>query len=125
MMEMIAQYDIQAAIDAAVQQEMREQALQQRNESIEETIRKLAIALQDRKKIEAMWPNAPVDADLFAHLELDIDLRDGEVTAETAARDIYGNPLFSHLFDLKPAQGALMPAQAPQGALMPAQIVNT
>ena len=101
MMEMIASYDIQAAIDAAVKQEMNARAEELSNMSIEETIKRLAIALQDRQRIEAMWPGAPVDADLFAHLEMDIDLQHGTVTTETAARDIRGDPLYAHLFDLK------------------------
>ena len=129
MMDMIASYDIQAAIDAAVQQEMNARAYELNNLSIEETIGKLAVALQDRKRIEAMWPSAPVDDNLFAHLELDVDLKEGTVTAETAARDIRGDPLYAYLFDLKtlPApQGAATQQQplqttAPQGNLQPAR----
>ena len=38
---------------------------------------------------------------MFSHLKMSIDLHDGIVTAETAAKDIHGLPYHSYIFDLK------------------------
>lgn len=103
MMQMIATYDLQSAIDAAVQEEMlkHQNVAVQNNASIEETLQELARLLKDQQQIKRLWPSAPTDIDLFSHLRMDIDLHDGLVTTETAAKDIHGLPYYQYIFDLK------------------------
>ena len=101
MTEMIAQYDFQAQIDSAVQQEMARVQLEQNNQNIEKLILQLGKAMKDQKRIVQLWPNAQADTPIFSHLELKFDLDDGKVTTTTAAKDFQGNPLFKHVLDME------------------------
>ena len=43
-----------------------------------------------------MWPDSAKlnDKEMFSHLNFDINLANGKVTAETAAKDYHGKPLY-------------------------------
>ena len=47
-----------------------------------------------------MWPDAKMkDKEMFTHLNFEFDLGKGEITAETAAKDYHGVPIYSHVYD--------------------------
>lgn len=49
-------------------------------QTIEELISKLSEAMKDQQRIIQLWPDAPLDIDLFSHLELTFDLKGDKVT---------------------------------------------
>lgn len=67
----------------------------------EASIEDLIAAMQDKFVEERMafWTNAPAsDAPLFQHITMDFNMHDKIVTAETAAKDHRGNPIYSYEF---------------------------
>ena len=100
MMQMIATYDLQSAIDSAVTEEMSKQTAQN-TESIDKLLAHLGKLLSDQNEIKKLWPNAPTNVDIFSNLNLEFDLKDGTVQAQTAARDSRGHPVYQYLFNLK------------------------
>ena len=94
MIDMIASYDLETAIDAAVQEEVMNKQIEDNNKTIEHAIKNLADALQDQKRIKQVWPDAPIETGVFSHMELNFDLYDGKVTVETAAKDTRGDAYY-------------------------------
>ena len=78
MMQMIASYDLQRAIDSAVEEEMSKKAAQN-TESIEQLLARLTKLLNDQNEINKLWPNAPANVDIFSNLNLEFNLKDGTV----------------------------------------------
>ena len=78
MMQMIASYDLQSAIDSAVEEELSKKAAQN-TESIEQLLAHLTKLLNDQNEIHKLWPNAPANVDIFSNLNLEFTLKDGTV----------------------------------------------
>lgn len=70
------------------------------SQSIEEsTTEDLIAALYEKfeKERTGFWPNAPTkDYPVFEHINLAIDMNEGKVVAETAAKDKTGQPLYRY-----------------------------
>ena len=50
-----------------------------------------------------MWPEAKMkDKEMFTHMNFEFDLGNGAITAETAAKDYHGVPIYSHVYDTNP-----------------------
>ena len=64
--------------------------------SVKELLVKLQEAFQDDARIETMFPDAENDKEMFTHLNLEFDLSNSKITAETAAKDIHGVPIYSY-----------------------------
>ena len=48
-----------------------------------------------------MWPEAKMkDKEMFTHLNFEFDLNGGKITAETAAKDYHGVPLYQYVYDM-------------------------
>ena len=48
-----------------------------------------------------MWPDAKMkDKEMFTHLNFEFDLNGGRITAETAAKDYHGVPLYQYVYDM-------------------------
>jgi len=55
--------------------------------------------MEDRFIAMRLWPAAPEsDAPLFEHINMEFNLHDHKVTAETAAKDHHGEPIYSYDF---------------------------
>ena len=89
----------------------------------------LIYAMNDRldDAREALWKHAPEsDAPLFEHIEVEFNLQDHIITAETAARDHQGNPIYSYEFSensvetIEPA----VPSAAPVSELISDALAN-
>lgn len=49
-----------------------------------------------------MWPDARLkDREMFTHLNLEFDLNNSKITAETAAKDYHGVPIYQYIYDTK------------------------
>ena len=49
-----------------------------------------------------MWPDARLkDKEMFTHLNLEFDLNNNKVTAETAAKDYHGVPIYQYIYDTR------------------------
>jgi len=47
-----------------------------------------------------MWPDARLkDREMFTHLNLEFDLNNSKITAETAAKDYHGVPIYQYIYD--------------------------
>ena len=64
----------------------------------------------------ALWKDAPAsDAPLFDFIEMDFNLHDDVITAETAAKDHHGKPIYSYTYTpdsvetVEPAAPAVAP----------------
>lgn len=67
----------------------------------------------------AFWPKAPAsDAILFEHLNLDFNMHDRTVTAETAAKDHHGEPLYSYEISTDAVETVQPVAAAPVSELI-------
>ena len=89
----------------------------------------LIYAMNDRldDAREALWKHAPEsDAPLFEHIEVEFNLQDHIITAETAARDHQGNPIYSYEFSensvetIEPA----VPSAAPVSEMISDALAN-
>ena len=61
---------------------------------------KLNEALQDETEMEKMFPFASLsDKEMFTHLNLEFDLNNEKITAQTAAKDCHGAPMYQFVFD--------------------------
>ena len=63
--------------------------------SVQELLVKLHETLQDESQIENMFPDVgKEDKEMFTHLNLEFDISNEKITAETAAKDYHGVPLY-------------------------------
>ena len=63
--------------------------------TVQELLVKLQEALQDEEEMEKMFPFARLsDKEMFTHLNLEFDLNNEKITAETAAKDYHGVPMY-------------------------------
>ena len=47
-----------------------------------------------------MWPDARIkDKEMFTHLNLEFDLNNNKITAETAAKDYHGVPIYQYIYN--------------------------
>ena len=94
----VEQYDFESAWDKA------QLDLKNKRETItlaEASLEDLIAATQDKFAIEGkgFWTTAPAsDAPLFEHINVEYNLHDGIVTAETAAKNHHGEALYSYEF---------------------------
>lgn len=67
---------------------------------VQDLLAQLHDALEDQ--VSEMWPDAPLkDAEMFEHLQFEFDLHNGQVIAETAAKNNHGLPYYQYAFDTK------------------------
>jgi len=65
-------------------------------------LEKLKVALQDKKNLQTLWPEARMkDFSMFDHINFEFDLTGSKITAETAAKDSYGVPVYQYIYDVK------------------------
>jgi hypothetical protein len=94
----VEQYDFESAWDKA------QTDLKNKRETItlaEASLEDLIAATQDKFATEKMgfWNTAPAsDTPLFEHINLEFNIHDGIVTAETAAKNHHGESLYSYEF---------------------------
>ena len=47
-----------------------------------------------------MWPDARIkDKEMFTHLNLEFDLNNNKIVAETAAKDYHGVPIYQYIYN--------------------------
>ena len=98
----IHNYDFTSHFDDAVSEEQARQMKWQAEykPTVQELLIKLQEALQDEEEMEKMFPFARLtDKEMFAHLHLEFDLNNDKITAQTAARDHHGVPMYQFQFD--------------------------
>ena len=99
---MIHEYDFSSVFNEAVSEEQARQIKWQSEykPSVNELLKKLSEALQDQDQIEHMWPDARLkDKEMFTHLNIEFDLDGEKITAETAAKDYHGVPIYQYVYD--------------------------
>ena len=99
---MIHEYDFSSVFNEAITEEQARQ-IQWQNEykpSVNELLKKLQEALQDEDQLESLWPDARLkDKEMFSHLNIEFDLNGEKITAETAAKDYHGVPIYQYVYD--------------------------
>ena len=100
---MIHEYDFSSVFNEAVTEEQARQIKWQAEykPTVQELLKKLQEALKEEAQVQEMWPDAKMkDREMFTHLNFEFDLNGGQITAETAAKDYHGVPLYSNVYDL-------------------------
>ena len=95
--QIIHNYDFNSHLSDAVTEEQARQMKWQAEykPTVQELLVKLQDALQDETEMEKMFPFASLsDKEMFTHLNLEFDLNNEKITAQTAAKDYHGAPMY-------------------------------
>ena len=98
--DMIQQYDFDHILTETVDKTAENVIAKERaaKPTVQELLDQLQVALKEQKS--DLWPNAPMkDSEMLEHINIEFNLNDGIVTAETMARDHHGIPKYEYVYD--------------------------